>query len=119
MSVEPSSPRSESARPRGLRGLLRGFITGIAGLAYGFIIWTAVFYAIRLSTGGMSGYGWLILLLPAAVAVVVFAIVLALTRRRSIGAFVLTLLTGLGLSAVFLLDTFGYVIRNLDALTGS
>lgn len=100
--------------------LLRGFLTGIGGLAYAFVIWTAVFYAIQLSAGGgMSAFGWVVLLLPAVVAAVVFAVVLALTRRRSLGALVLALAAGLGLSAVFLLDTFSYVIRNLAALTGS
>jgi hypothetical protein len=102
-----------------VRRALRGFFTGLGGLAYAFVIWTAVFYAIQLSVGGMSGYGWVVLLLPAVVAALVFVVVLVITRRRRLGAFVLVMLAGLGLSAVFLLDTFSYVIRNLAALTGS
>lgn len=102
-----------------VRSALRGFLTGLGGLAYAFVIWTAVFYAIQLSVGGMSGYGWAVLLLPAVVTAAVFAVVLVIARRRSTGALVLVLLAGLGLSAVFLLNTFSYVIRNLAALTGS
>ena len=64
--------------PGRLASALRGFLTGIGGLAYAFIIWTAVFYAIQLSTGGMTGYGWFLLLLPAIVAAAIFAIVLVL-----------------------------------------
>lgn len=114
MSEIASTP---TARGR-LASALRGFLTGIGGLAYAFVIWTAVFYAIQLSAGGMTGYGWLLLLLPAVVAVAVFAVALVLSRRREVGVFILVMLAGLGLSAVFLLNTFSYVIRNLEALTG-
>lgn len=115
-SAEESAHPATSGR---LLSALRGFLTGIGGLAYAFIIWTAVFYAIQLSAGGMTGSGWFILLLPAVVAGVVFAVALVLSRRLSIGVFVVILLAGLGLSAIFLLDTFSYVIRNLATLTGS
>jgi len=98
-------------------GGLRAVLIGIAGLAYAFVIWTAVFYAVQLAVDGLTGYGWFILILPPVVAAVVFAIAVVAGRRRPLGVFVLMLLAGLGLSAVFLLDTFGYVIRNLAALT--
>lgn len=106
-------PLAADRRAGGLRSLL----IGIAGLAYAFIIWTAVFYTVQLAVDGLTGYGWLILLLPSVVAAVVFAVAVVTGRRRTLGAFVMVLLAGLGLSAVFLLDTFGYVIRNLQALT--
>jgi hypothetical protein len=114
------NPSVDTTRHGGrVRSALRGFLTGLGGLAYAFVIWTAIFYAVQLSVGGMSGYGWVVLLLPAVVTAAVFAVVLVLTRRRSTWALVLMLLAGLGLSAVFLLNTFSYVIRNLAALTGS
>ncbi len=109
---------STPSTPGRLDSALRGFLTGIGGLAHAFVIWTAVFYAIQLSAGGMTGYGWFLLLLPAVVAGGVFAVALVLSRRRTIGVFLLVMLAGLGLSAVFLLNTFSYVIRNLGALTG-
>ncbi|MFD5225260.1 hypothetical protein ACFWHT_06500 [Microbacterium sp. NPDC058342] len=107
-------PKASSPFSRALRGLL----TGVAGLAHAFVIWTAVFYAIQLAVGGMSAYGWVVLLLPAVVTAIVFSVVLVLTRRRSPGTLALGMAAGLGLSAVFLLDTFSYAIRNLAALTG-
>lgn len=119
MSADISAENAHSGASGRLRSALRGFFTGIGGFAYGFLIWTAVFYAIQLSVGGMTAYGWVVLLLPALVTAVVFAVAVVLTRRRSPGAVILVLLAGLGLSAVFLLDTFSYVIRNLAALTGS
>ncbi|WP_417554033.1 hypothetical protein [Microbacterium sp.] len=110
---------ADIVEPKPLANVLRGFLTGLAGLLYAFLIWTAVFYAIQLSSGGMTPYGWVVLLLPAVVTALVFAVALVIARRRAIGAFVLVLLAGLGLSAVFLLNTFSYVIRNLAALTGA
>lgn len=121
---EPKQPRTQStaqpvtAASAPLKRAARGFVTGISGLVYTFIIWTAVFYAVELSAGGMTGYGWTVLLLPAVVAAAVFTIVLILMRHRSLGVLILVLLAGWGLSAVFLLNTFSYVIRNLAVLTG-
>lgn len=115
ISAEGAAP-SASGR---LRSALRGFLTGVCGLAYAFVIWTAIFYAIQLSAGGMTAGGWAVLLLPVAVTAGVFVVGLVLSRRRSQGAFLLVMLAGLGLSAVFLLNTFSYVLRNLAALTGS
>lgn len=114
-AAESTSPTTSGR----LSQALRGFVTGIGGLAYVFLIWTAVFYAIQLSTDGMTGSGWFILLLPAVVAAVIFTVALVLGRRRRIGVFVLVLLAGVGVSAIFLLNTFSYVIRNIGALTGS
>jgi hypothetical protein len=110
---------ADIAEPKPLASALRGFLTGLAGLLYAFLIWTAVFYAIQLSSGGMTPYGWVVLLLPAVVTAVVFAIAFVIARRRTLAAFVLVLLAGVGLSAVFLLNTFSFVIRNLASLTGS
>lgn len=117
MSESTSTQAAHRPSGRVVRAL-RGFVTGLGGLAYAFVIWTAVFYAVRLSAGGMTGYGWLLLLLPAVVTAAVFAIAFVLGRRRAVGVFALVLLAGLGLSAVFLLNTFSYVLRNLEALTG-
>jgi len=117
--VSESTSTQAAHRPSGrVVRALRGLVTGLGGLAYAFLVWTAVFYAIQLSAGGMTGSGWLLLLLPAIVAAAIFAIAFALSRRRTVGVFVLVILAGLGLSAVFLLNTFSYVLRNLEALTG-
>lgn len=91
---------------------LHGFLVGIFGLAYAFIVWNAIFYLTQMAQAGISGYGWVVLILPAVVPMIVFVVALGLTRRRSIGAFVLVMLAGLALSAVFWLDTLSYALRN-------
>lgn len=98
--------------PTKLGSVLQGFFTGIAGLAYAFIVWNATFYLIQMAQAGISGYGWAVLLMPVIVPMIVFVVVLALTRRRTIGVFVVAMLAGLGLSAVFWLDTLSYALRN-------
>lgn len=115
---EGTTMQEQPAASGAVTRVLRGVLTGIGGLAYAFIVWTAVFYAVQLSAGGMTGYGWFLLLLPAIVAVLIFVVALVLGRRRSIGVLVLVVLAGLALSAVFLLNTFSYVIRNIETLTG-
>lgn len=101
-----------SARGAVVTSLLRGFATGILGLAYAFVVWNATFYLIEMAQAGLSGYGWVVLLLPAILPMIVFAVALALSRRRSFGVFLLVMLAGLGLSAVFWLDTLSYALRN-------
>lgn len=92
--------------------LIRGFLTGLFGLAYAFIVWNATFYVIQMAQAGLSGYGWVVLLMPVIVPMIVFVVALALTRRRSLGILVLVMFAGLGLSAVFWLDTLSYALRN-------
>lgn len=101
-----------SGTPTKMASLLHGFLTGIFGLAYAFIVWNAIFYVIQMAQAGISGYGWVVLLLPAIIPMIVFVVALALTRGRSLGTFSVVMLAGLGLSAVFWLDTLSYAIRN-------
>ncbi|GAA3925295.1 hypothetical protein GCM10022383_00670 [Microbacterium soli] len=98
--------------------MLRGVLTGILGLAYAFIVWTAVFQLIQFAQIGIVGTAWILLLLPVVLPVVVFVAVLAVTRRRTLGVFLLVMLAGLGLSAVFWLDTLSYTLRNATTLLG-
>lgn len=114
MTRDALSPHAEPSASR----LLRGILTGLLGLAYAFIVWTAVFYLMQMAQVGISGYGWLVLLLPAVVPLIVFAAGFALSRRRGLGAFTVTMLAGLALSAVFWLDTLSYAIRNGADLLG-
>lgn len=83
---------------------LRGFITGIAGLAYAYLVWNAVAYLITMAQVGLSGYGWFVLLFAAVFPGLVFAAALLLGRKRTLFPLVLVLVTGVGLSAVFWLD---------------
>lgn len=102
----------QQAAPGKLRSAMHGALVGLFGMTYAFLVWTAIFYLTQMAQAGLSGYGWAVLLLPALVPMVAFVIALALSRRRSLGAFTLVMLAGLGLSAVFWLDTLSYALRN-------
>lgn len=109
-SAAPTASRFGSA--------LRGFVTGLLGLAYAFLVWNATFYLIEMAQAGISGYGWTVLLMPVIVPMIVFVVALLLTRRRTLGVFVVAMLAGLGLSAVFWLDTLSFALRNGASLLG-
>ena len=114
------STSSADALPMASRmvSMLRGFVTGILGLAYAFLIWNATFYLIEMAQAGISGYGWTVLLMPVIVPMIVFVVALLMTRRRTLGVFIVAMLAGLGLSAVFWLDTLSYALRNGSSLLG-
>lgn len=97
---------------------LRGVLTGILGLAYAFLVWNATFYLIEMAQAGISGYGWTVLLLPVIVPMIVFVIALLIARRQAVGGFVIVMLAGLGVSAVFWLDTLSFALRNGVSLLG-
>lgn len=117
MSEIGSSASAEPTASR-LLSLTRGFATGILGLAYALLIWNASFYLIEMAQAGISGYGWTVLLMPVIVPMIVFAVGLMLARRRTLGVFVVVMLAGLGLSAVFWLDTLSFALRNGASLLG-
>ncbi|UNK69463.1 hypothetical protein [Microbacterium sp. H1-D42] len=111
--TDNTAPRTAGSETAGkVLSALHGFLVGMFGLAYAFIVWNAIFYLTQMAQAGISGYGWVVLLLPAIVPMIVFIVALALSRRRSIGVFVLVMLAGLALSAVFWLDTLSYALRN-------
>lgn len=109
-SAAPTASRFGSA--------LRGLVTGLLGLAYAFLVWNATFYLIEMAQAGISGYGWTVLLMPVIVPMIVFVVALLVTRRRTLGVFVVAMLAGLGLSAVFWLDTLSFALRNGASLLG-
>lgn len=111
-----STPAAPTAS--GLTSMMRGIATGLLGLAYAFLIWNATFYLIEMAQAGISGYGWTVLLMPVIVPMIVFVVALLLTRRRTLGVFIVTMLAGLGLSAVFWLDTLSFALRNGASLLG-
>jgi hypothetical protein len=100
-----ASPR-RAALPVGLIAT----IAGLFGLFYAWAVWTAVSFLAQQATGveGLTGYGWFVLLLPVVFPVLVFAGAFALGWRRRVLPFVLVLLTGLAIVAVFWLDVLAY-----------
>jgi len=106
------STSAAASTASGLVSAVRWFATGILGLAYAFVIWNATFYLIEMAQAGISGYGWTLLVMPVIVPMIVFTVALLLTRRRPLGMFIVVMLAGLGLSAVFWLDTLSFALRN-------
>jgi len=101
-----------------LGSVVQGVLTGAMGAAYAFIVGAAVYYLIQMAQAGISVYGWFVLLLPVIVPMLIFVVALVVARRRTIGAFLFVMLAGLGVSAVFWLDTLSYALRNGASLLG-
>ena len=116
--TESAHPASAAPTASRFVSAMRGFVTGLLGLAYAFLIWNAVFYLIEMAQAGISGYGWTVLLMPVIVPMIVFVVALLISRRRTLGVFVVVMLAGLGLSAVFWLDTLSFALRNGASLLG-
>lgn len=89
-----------ASTPAGL-GLGKSIVIGLAGLFYAYAVWNAVAYLLTVAPAGINAYGWFVLIFSVLFPVLVFVIALALGRRRSTAALVITLVAGLGLVAVF------------------
>lgn len=99
-----AEPVARSAAPRWVVAVIAGFF----GLFYAYALWTAVAFLVQQAgaDGGLTGYGWFVLILPIVFPIIVFAAAVLIGRRRRILPFVLVLLTGLTLVAVFWLNVF-------------
>lgn len=99
-----AEPVAHGGAPRWVVAVIAGFF----GLFYAYALWTAVAFLVQQAgaDGGLTGYGWFVLILPIAFPVIVFAATVVIGRRRRILPFVLLLLTGLTLVAVFWLNVF-------------
>ncbi|GAA2919259.1 hypothetical protein JOD62_000246 [Microbacterium keratanolyticum] len=97
---------------------LSWIVLGATGLFYAYAVWNAVAHLIGLAGLGLNAMGWFTLLFAVIFPMLVFAVGVALTRRRNAGEQSLVLLAGLGLVAVFWLNVVGYTSLNLDALLG-
>jgi len=85
-------------------------IAGLFALLYAYVVWTSLAFLVQQAGGvqGLSGLGWFILLLPVVFPLIAFGVAFAVGWRRKALAFVLTMLTGLCLIAVFWLDILAY-----------
>ncbi|MDQ4212513.1 hypothetical protein [Microbacterium capsulatum] len=108
-SETTGTPVVDPRRPRWLFYSL----LGVAGLLYAYAIWNAIAYLIPLAGLAISATTWVALILAIVLPAAVYAIAVAITRRRSIAVLAIVLLAGLGLVAVFWLDVVGYSIRTL------
>lgn len=89
-------------------------IAGFFGLLFAYAVWTAVSYLVAtLQAAGAAGLslltmGWVVWVLAIVLPILLFAVAVALGRRRGLPALTLFLLTALALVAVFWLDVVAY-----------
>lgn len=112
--TQDSAAVQDPRRPRWLFYL----VLGVTGLFYAYAIWNAIAYLIPLAPLGPSAMTWVALILAAVLPALVYAIAIAITRRRNIGVLAIVLLAGLGVVAVFWLDVVGYSIKALTPGVG-
>ncbi|WP_102191940.1 hypothetical protein [Microbacterium aurantiacum] len=91
-------------------------VVGAAGLLYSYAVWNAVAYLVSILPSGLTVIGWVTLLFGVLFPIIVFALALAIGRRRNVGDLALVLLAGLGVVAVFWLNLLGYSVLNMDEL---
>ena len=109
MTADGTIPENAAADPRRPRWLLYA-ILGATGLLYAYAIWNAVAYMVPLVGLALGATTWVALILSLVLPVVVYAIAIAVTRRRRLGTVALVLVAGLGVVAVFWLDVVGYTL---------
>lgn len=110
------SPRRAQAMPTWAVVAIAVFF----GLFYTYAVWNAVDFLVAQATGPLplNGYGWFVLLLAVFFPLIAFGIAFAVGWRRRWWQFALTLLSGLGIVAVFWLDVLAYSAINGASMLG-
>ena len=93
-------------------------IAGAFGLFYAYAVWNALgnlIQAAQLLTG-LNALGWFVWIFAALFPIVVFAAAFAIGWRRPAHHFILVMLTGLALTAVFWLNVVAYTTLNTASL---
>lgn len=99
-------------------------ISAVFGLCFAYAVWNAIGNLVAtVQTAGdlglaLNGLGWFLWLFAAALPVLVWALALAIGRRRAPHELALVMLTGLALVAVFWLDVVSYAALNTSTLIG-
>jgi len=101
---------------RGAPRWLTWIVVGAAGLLYAYAVWNAIAHLVSFLPSGLTAIGWVTLLFGVVFPIIVFALALAIGRRRDLGELALLLLAGLGVVAVFWLSLLGYSVLNMDDL---
>lgn len=85
-------------------------ISVLFGLFYTYAVWNAVDFLVSQANGqvALNGYGWFVLLSAVVFPLIAFGVAFAIGWRRAWWEFSLTLLTGLGVVAVFWLNIVAY-----------
>ena len=109
-----------ASRPRRNPTWLVATIAGGFGLFYAYAVWNALgnlIQATQLPTG-LNGLGWFIWTFATLFPILAFAAAFALGYRRPPHHFLLVMLTGLALTAVFWLNVVAYTTLNTASLIG-
>ena len=111
-----AAPDTDRGAPRWLTGI----VLGVSGLFYAYAVWNALgnlIQAAQLPTG-LNALGWFIWVFATVFPILVFVAAFALGHRRPVGHFLLVMLTGLALVAVFWLNVVAYTALNTRSLLG-
>ncbi|HWI29980.1 MAG TPA: bacitracin resistance protein [Microbacterium sp.] len=101
----------DAAPPRRTPTWLVATIAGGFGLFYAYAVWNALSFLITFASAGpLTGLGWFVLIFAVAFPVIAFAAAFALGFRRPAHHFLLIMLTGLSLVAVFWLNVIAYLL---------
>lgn len=82
----------------------------VAGLLYAYIVWNAVTLLVYQAGGmlGLNGLGWFVLLAAVVFPIAVYSAAFGIGWRRRALPFLLVMLSGLALVAVFWLNVLAY-----------
>ena len=117
-----SETTTDAVRPAPRRNptWLVATIAGGFGLFYAYAVWNALgnlIQATQLPTG-LNALGWFIWLFATVFPILAFAAAFAIGYRRPARHFLLVMLTGLALTAVFWLNVVAYTTLNTASLLG-
>jgi hypothetical protein len=95
-------------------------VSGLFGLLYAYVVWNSVTLLSYQASGTLSlnVLGWFILLFAAVFPVIVFAIAFGVGWRRRLLPFILVMLAGLAVVAVFWLNVLAYAYSSGASLLG-
>jgi hypothetical protein len=116
-----SEATADAARPtRKNPTWLVATIAGGFGLFYAYAVWNALGNLVQASQlpTGLNALGWFIWIFATVFPILVFAAAFAIGYRRPPHHFLLVMLTGLALTAVFWLDVVAYTTLNTASLLG-
>ena len=91
-------------------------ISGLTGLFYAYAVWNAVGNLIAAVPLGLNGLGWFLWIFAVLFPILAFAAAFAIGYRRPPHHFLLVMITGLALTAVFWLNVVAYTTLNTASL---
>ena len=95
-------------------------IAAALGLFYAYVVWNAVTLLVYQASGvlGLNGLGWFVLLLAVVFPIAVYAAAFAIGWSRRALDFLLVMVAGLALVAVFWLNILAYAYAYGGSLLG-